>query len=55
MMVFMYASVVSFHMLKIYIHHTRLSMTVTFSQLDKSECCGAIIDNRSYAPIFVME
>ena len=26
-----------------------------FSQLEKSECCGAIIDNRSYAPICVLE
>ena len=26
-----------------------------FSKKDKSELCGAIIDNRSYAPIFVLE
>ena len=26
-----------------------------FSTKEKSECCGAIIDNRSYAPIFVLE
>ena len=26
-----------------------------FSQLEKSECCGAIIDNRSYSPILVMK
>ena len=26
-----------------------------FSQLDKSEYCGAIIDNKSYAPICVLE
>ena len=25
-----------------------------FSQLERSECCGAIIDNRSYAPIYVL-
>ena len=26
-----------------------------FSQLEKSECCGAIVDNISYAPICVLE
>ena len=26
-----------------------------FTQLEKSECCGAIIDNISYASIFVLE
>ena len=26
-----------------------------FSQLEKSDLCGAIIDNRSYAPIYVPE
>ena len=26
-----------------------------FSQLEKSECCGSIIDNRSYVTIFVLE
>ena len=26
-----------------------------FSQLENSECCGAIIDNKSYAPICVLE
>ena len=26
-----------------------------YSQLEKSECCGAIIDNISYASIFVLE
>ena len=28
---------------------------VNFSQLEKSGCCGAIIDNISHAPIFVLE
>ena len=26
-----------------------------FSQLENSECCGAIIENKSYAPICVLE
>ena len=26
-----------------------------FSTKDNSKCCGAIIDNRTYAPIFVLE
>ena len=26
-----------------------------FSQLEKNECCGAMIDNRSYASIFLLE
>ena len=26
-----------------------------FSQLEKSECCGAIVDNISYAPICVLD
>ena len=28
---------------------------IHFSQLGKSECCDAIIDNKSYSPIFVLE
>ena len=30
-------------------------MTVIFQKKDNSECCSAIIDNRSYAPICVLE
>ena len=27
----------------------------SFSQLENSECCGAIIDNISYSPIYALE
>ena len=39
---------------KIYISHA-FFFDSYFAQLEKSECCGAIIDNRSYASIFVLK
>ena len=37
-----------------YTHHA-LVYDINFSQLEKSECCGSIIDNISYTPICVLE
>ena len=40
--------------LKQFTQHTSVYDS-NFSIKDKSECCGAIIENRSYAPIYVLE
>ena len=55
MMMFMYASVGSTRMFIENIHNMHSSMTVVFAQLYNIECCGAIIDNKSYSPICVLE
>ena len=36
-------------------HNTHFFYDSHFSTKYKSECCGAIIDNRSYPPIFVLD
>ena len=55
MMVFIYASIRSITLLSKNTNNTQSYITVIFQTLDKSECCGAIIDNRSYATICVLE
>ena len=54
MMTFMYAYIVSIQIFSKNIHHIHLSMTV-IPKLEKSQCCGTIIDNISYLPICVPE
>ena len=54
MMVFMYASVLSIHIFEKITQHT-VVYDSHFSTKEKSERCGAIIDYRSYSPIYVME
>ena len=54
-MVFMYVYVLSIPLFSQNVHNTHLSMKVIFQTKEKSEYCSAIIDNRSYAPICVLE
>ena len=42
------------YVLKHFTQHTFVYDS-NFSIKDKSECCGAIIENRSYEPIYVLE
>ena len=55
MMMFMYEYVGSIHIFsEKYTSHEFLYDS-NFAQLYKSECYGAIVDDRYYAPIFVLE
>ena len=52
--IYVYICTVYYYVLKEYTQHT-FFYDSNFTTKEKSDWCGAIIDNRSYAPIYVQE